>query len=105
MTTWTERPSHRHWLRTETLRLLDFGRGAMPTDRGPAGLTRTALSTRSGPPSPGSTRGRRTSTLWGTCSVSRGAAALRRARSMLKIRRVKGTIRITHTQSSQPTTA
>jgi len=34
MTTWTERPSHRHWLRTETLRLLDFGRGAMPTDRG-----------------------------------------------------------------------
>jgi len=31
---WTERPDHRHWLLTETRRLLDFGRGAVPTDRG-----------------------------------------------------------------------
>jgi len=29
---WTERPDHRHWLLTETRRLLDFGRGAVPTD-------------------------------------------------------------------------
>ncbi|MBC7559703.1 MAG: AGE family epimerase/isomerase [Dermatophilaceae bacterium] len=32
--TWTERESHRQWLFTETLRLLDFGRGAVPTGRG-----------------------------------------------------------------------
>ena len=32
--TWTERESHRQWLFTETLRLLDFGRGAVPTNRG-----------------------------------------------------------------------
>jgi len=34
MMTWTERESHRQWLFTETLRLLDFGRGAVPTVRG-----------------------------------------------------------------------
>ncbi|MGV8966781.1 MAG: AGE family epimerase/isomerase [Cellulomonas sp.] len=34
MTTWTDRPSHQDWLRTESLRLLDFGRGAVPTTRG-----------------------------------------------------------------------
>ena len=34
MTAWTERNSHRHWLQSETLRLLDFGRYAVPTDRG-----------------------------------------------------------------------
>jgi sulfoquinovose isomerase len=34
MIAWTERQSHRHWLHTEGLRLLDFGRGAVPTDRG-----------------------------------------------------------------------
>jgi len=34
MITWTERAAHRHWLQTETLRLLDFGRGAVPTDQG-----------------------------------------------------------------------
>ncbi len=34
MIPWTERPSHRRWLHTETLRLLGFGRGAAPTDRG-----------------------------------------------------------------------
>ena len=34
MITWVNRPSHRHWLHTETLRLLDFGRDAVPTDRG-----------------------------------------------------------------------
>jgi mannose/cellobiose epimerase-like protein (N-acyl-D-glucosamine 2-epimerase family) len=34
MITWTERPGHRHWLNTETLRLLDFGRGAVQTGQG-----------------------------------------------------------------------
>ena len=34
MITWVDRPSHRHWLHTETLRLLDFGRDAVTTDRG-----------------------------------------------------------------------
>ena len=34
MTAWTDRPSHHAWLRTESLRLLDFGRGAVPTTRG-----------------------------------------------------------------------
>jgi sulfoquinovose isomerase len=34
MIAWTGRPGHRRWLHTETLRLLDFGRGAVPTDRG-----------------------------------------------------------------------
>jgi len=30
MISWTERPGHRLWLHPETLRLLDFGRGAHP---------------------------------------------------------------------------
>jgi mannose/cellobiose epimerase-like protein (N-acyl-D-glucosamine 2-epimerase family) len=34
MITWTERPNHRLWLHTERLRLLDFGRGAVPSPRG-----------------------------------------------------------------------
>jgi len=34
MTAWTDRPSHQAWLRTESLRLLDFGRGVVPTTRG-----------------------------------------------------------------------
>ncbi len=34
MTAWTGLPDHRHWLSTETLRLLDFGRNTVPTDRG-----------------------------------------------------------------------
>ena len=34
MTAWTGLPGHRHWLNTESLRLLDFGRDAVPTDRG-----------------------------------------------------------------------
>lgn len=34
MMSWTERPSNQHWLETEGLRLLAFGRGAVPTDRG-----------------------------------------------------------------------
>ena len=34
MTIWTERPGHRHWLCAEALRLLDFGRAAVPTSRG-----------------------------------------------------------------------
>jgi sulfoquinovose isomerase len=34
MITWTERPSHRLWLHTETLRLLDFGRGTVPSPQG-----------------------------------------------------------------------
>jgi len=34
MNTWVERASHRHWLQTETLRLLDFGHDIVPTDRG-----------------------------------------------------------------------
>ncbi len=34
MIAWTERPGHRLWLHNETRRLLDFGRGAVPTDRG-----------------------------------------------------------------------
>jgi len=34
MTSWTDLPGHRQWLNSETLRLLDFGRGAVPTDRG-----------------------------------------------------------------------
>ena len=38
MIIWTERPSHRCWLRGEALRLLDFGRGAVPTARGAAWL-------------------------------------------------------------------
>lgn len=38
MITWTERPSHQLWLHDETLRLLDFGRGALPTARGAAWL-------------------------------------------------------------------
>jgi mannose/cellobiose epimerase-like protein (N-acyl-D-glucosamine 2-epimerase family) len=38
MMTWTELASHRQWLFTETLRLLDFGRGAVPSDRGAAWL-------------------------------------------------------------------
>ncbi|HEY5515769.1 MAG TPA: AGE family epimerase/isomerase [Pengzhenrongella sp.] len=34
MTAWTERPSHRRWLHTETLRLLAFGHGVVPTTQG-----------------------------------------------------------------------
>lgn len=34
MTAWTDRPTHQRWLRTESLRLLDFGRGAVPTSAG-----------------------------------------------------------------------
>ena len=34
MIAWTERPSHRQWLHAETLRLLEFGRSAVPTVRG-----------------------------------------------------------------------
>lgn len=34
MIAWTDRPSHQHWLDTETLRLLDFGRATVATDRG-----------------------------------------------------------------------
>jgi sulfoquinovose isomerase len=34
MNTWTDRPSHRLWLHGETLRLLDFGRTAVPTTQG-----------------------------------------------------------------------
>ncbi len=34
MTTWIDRSTHRHWLRTESLRLLDFGRGTVPTTAG-----------------------------------------------------------------------
>jgi len=34
MIIWTEQPSHRLWLHGETLRLLDFGRGAVPTAGG-----------------------------------------------------------------------
>jgi sulfoquinovose isomerase len=38
MSIWTDRPSHRDWLRDETLRLLEFCRGAVPTRRGAAWL-------------------------------------------------------------------
>jgi mannose/cellobiose epimerase-like protein (N-acyl-D-glucosamine 2-epimerase family) len=34
MIAWTDRPSHQQWLYTETLRLLDFGRATVATDRG-----------------------------------------------------------------------
>jgi sulfoquinovose isomerase len=34
MIAWTERQCHRHWLHAETLRLLDFGLGAVPGDQG-----------------------------------------------------------------------
>jgi len=34
MTTWTERPGHRDWLHTEGLRLLEFGRDSVQSDRG-----------------------------------------------------------------------
>ena len=34
MTTWTDLPTHRTWLRAEALRLLDFGRGTVPTTAG-----------------------------------------------------------------------
>ncbi len=34
MTAWTGLTGHRHWLNAETLRLLDFGRRAVPTVRG-----------------------------------------------------------------------
>ena len=38
MSIWTDRPSHRGWLHDETLRLLEFGRGVVPTSRGAAWL-------------------------------------------------------------------
>jgi len=34
MIAWTDRPSHQQWLYAETLRLLDFGRATVSTDRG-----------------------------------------------------------------------
>jgi len=34
MTRWTGQLSHQHWLRAEAFRLLDFGRVAVPNDRG-----------------------------------------------------------------------
>jgi sulfoquinovose isomerase len=34
VTTWTDRPTHRAWLQAEAMRLLDFGRGTVPSTEG-----------------------------------------------------------------------
>ena len=74
MITWTERPSHQLWLHDETLRLLDFGRGALPTARGAAWLDDDGEPDPTVRSSPGSPGARRMSTRSGTCSGYRGAA-------------------------------